>query len=701
MNKTNSINGTKKFYIEFFNNIILKYMQYSFAEIDYKSVIDDLMLLSNAKYVFINEYCREKEIMQTKAIGGFNKHYEKMIAALGFDLIGKEWTASSEDQPIIGTRKLKKYNSLSSVISDRIPEKTVKRLEKIFGAGEAYTIGFYQKDELFGNLILFSGVGEELKEQDLVEFFARLLGIVLHRRRTEEKLRSKEIELQKSNEELTLVNEELTAINEELQASMQQLLATEEELREKYYDLIRQKKIMKSLFEFSPDAVAHLSKTFHIIDVNSKFVEMFGYSKEECKNKFIDEIVCAPEQKELGKKVNKEVGQNLSVHVETQRVNRNGTIFSVLIRGGPTIVNDEIIGYHAIYTDISERKKTENYIKRLSYQDSLTKLNNRAFFEEQLVKLDTDEMHPLSIIMADINNLKFINDVFGHTEGDKLLRSFAVVLREQCRKNDIIARWGGDEFFIILPQTPAKIARRICERIKKECKNIEGTLINVSAALGYAEKDILETRFSSVIKIAEKRMYRDKLIEGKGERDRIITSLQNSLLEKNVETKEHTDRIKELSIRLGKRLKLGRVEQNKLKLLSLLHDIGKIVIADSILLKPEKLTVSEYEEIKKHPEAGYRIVQTSVDLAHIAEIVLFHHEHWDGQGYPRGIKGRKIPRLARIISIVDAYVVMTHGTVYKKAITYEEALKEISRCAGSQFDPNISEEFVEMMMEME
>jgi len=115
-------------------------------------------------------------------------------------------------------------------------------------------------------------------------------------------------------------------------------------------------------------------------------------------------------------------------------------------------------------------------------------------------------MHPLSIIMVDVNNLKFTNDVFGHDEGDKLLRSFAIVLREQCRKNDIIARWGGDEFFIILLQTPVKIAIKICERIKKECKNIEGTLINVSAVLGYAEKDIVDTKFSSVIKIAEKRM---------------------------------------------------------------------------------------------------------------------------------------------------------------------------------------------------
>ena len=119
------------------------------------------------------------------------------------------------------------------------------------------------------------------------------------------------------------------------------------------------------------------------------------------------------------------------------------------------------------------------------------------------------------------------------------------------------------------------------------------------------------------------------------------------------------------------------------------------------MLKPEKLTIGEYEDIKKHSEAGYRIVQASVDLPHIADLVLFHHEHWDGQAYPRGIKGRKIPKLARIISIVDAYVVMTHGAVYKKAISCEEALKEISRCSGSQFDPNFSEEFIEMMMEME
>ncbi|MGV8145545.1 MAG: diguanylate cyclase domain-containing protein [Alkaliphilus sp.] len=835
MNKTNSINGTKKSYIEFFNNIVLKYMQYSFAEIDYKSIVHDLMLLSNVKYVYINEYCREKGILQTKAIGGFSKQQEKMVSALEFDLIGKEWSTSSDEQPIIGTRKLKKHSSLSSIISDKIPGKTIKMLENFFGAGDVYTIGFYQNDELFGNLVLYLEVGEELKEQDLVELFARLLGIVLHRRRTEEKLRTKKIELQKSNQELTLANEELTAMNEEASDSMQQLLATEIELREKYNELrikekeliesdkrwtfaleaadagiwdwnikantayssmkllnmfgygredelffsvrknrvhphdigkldenikkhlsgetrlfeniqrvkcrngsykwifnrgkvisrdeagnpirmiglyvdyeeqkkiqeqlTKQKKTMESLFEFSPDAVAHLTKSYHVVDINSKFAEMFGYSKDECRNRYIDDLICSPEQKQLGIQVNKMSAQNLSVNVETQRVNKSGVVLPVLVRGGPTIVDGEIIGHHAIYTDISDQKRTENHIRSLSYQDALTGLSNRAYFEEQLLKLNTIEMHPISIIIADVNSLKLVNDVFGHDEGDKLIKKFAMILKEQCRKDDIIARWGGDEFAIILPQTSEKVARKIGNRIRKACRNVKELSVDASVAIGCAEKKDVQEKFSDVVKMAEKNMYKDKLLESKKVRKRIIASLQNSILERNIESKAHIERMEQLSKRLGKRLNLRRIELSKLSLLAKFHDIGKIAISDVILLKPTKLTNNEWEEVKKHSAAGYRIVQSTTDSSHIAELVLSHHEHWDGRGYPQGLKGTKIPKLARIIAVIDAYDVMTNGTVYKKAISQEEALEEIRRCTGSQFDTEIASIFVEMMME--
>ncbi|MCD5414946.1 MAG: diguanylate cyclase [Clostridiales bacterium] len=828
MDRTNNINWTKKSYVDFFNNIVLKYLQCSFKRIDYRSVADDLMFLSGAKYVIVNEYCKEENIMQTKAIAGLGKQYKKIMPILGFNPIEKKWNVDDESKRIIETRKLHKLNSLSEVISGQISQKTIVILEKTFGVGYVYSIGLYQKNEILGSLIIYTEKGKELEEQDLVEFFAHLLGTIYLRQKAEERLYKKEIELQE-------VNNELTATNEKLQASMRQLLATEEKLREKYGELrikekelfesdkrwefaleaaeagiwdwniktgyvyhsdkllhmfgfsredeeffskrenrvhaldIRrttkklnqhiagltplfeavhrikcktgghkwtlnrgkviswddagnptrmiglyidyeeqkkiqneltiQKKTMESFFEYSPDAVAYLDQTFHIISVNSKFVELFGYSKKECKNKFIDKIVCSPEQEELATQINKNAEQNLHINIETQRTNKNGVAFPVLVRGGPTIVDGEIIGYHAIYTDISEQKRIENHIRRLSYQDALTKLSNRAFFEEQLLELNTIEMHPLSVIMADVNSLKLVNDVFGHNEGDKLLIIFANILKKQCRKDDIIARWGGDEFAIILPKTSEKIAKKICNRIKKAC-SMNGVLpINVSVALGYAKKNNVEIDFSNIIKIAEKKMYREKLIESKAVRDRIIALLQDSLIEKNIETKEHTNRMRELGKRLGKRLRLSRVEYSKLDFLALLHDIGKIVISDNILLKPEKLTANEWEEIKKHPEAGYRIVQSTADSSHIAELILSHHEHWDGRGYPRGLKGTRIPRLARIIAIIDAYDVMTNGAVYKKAISKEEALEEIRRFAGSQFDPKIASIFLEMMME--
>jgi len=152
--------------------------------------------------------------------------------------------------------------------------------------------------------------------------------------------------------------------------------------------------------------------------------------------------------------------------------------------------------------------------------------------------------------------------------------------------------------------------------------------------------------------------------------------------------------MKDLSIALGKRMNLDNDKINELGLLALLHDIGKMAISDDILQKPGKLTEEEWEKMKRHSEIGYRIAETSPELIHISKYILFHHERWDGTGYPRGLKGDEIPLLSRIISVVDVYDVMTNARVYKDPVSHDEALKEIIRCADSQFDPYVVKEFL-------
>ena len=350
-----------------------------------------------------------------------------------------------------------------------------------------------------------------------------------------------------------------------------------------------------------------------------------------------------------------------------------------------------------IFRDITEERRKQDEIAYMSFHDSLTGLYNRAFMDVELKRLNRARQLPLSIITGDVNGLKLVNDVFGHEEGDRLLIEIGRILEGCCREEDVIARWGGDEFSILLPSTDQNGADKICERIRQRCEEQCDLSISPSIALGSAVKLSPDEDISNIMREAEDRMYRRKLLDDRSVRSDIITSLQNSMFEKSFETEEHTHRMLKIAVRFGKELKLPMNLQSDLELLALMHDMGKIAVPARILGKTEKLTDEDWEEIKRHPEAGYRIAKSSQKLAGIADLILAHHERWDGKGYPRGQSGEEIPELARIISIIDTYDVMTSGRIYKKGVSPETACREIENCAGTQFDPYFAEKFVIMM----
>ncbi len=467
-------------------------------------------------------------------------------------------------------------------------------------------------------------------------------------------------------------------------------------MKEAEEQIRKQQKIMESLFSYSPDAIVRLDMNCYIKKINKTFTDLFGYTSDECLGKTIDELITSEEYTEESQRINNLAMQNKTLEIDTKRRNKYGDLIDVCIRGGPTIVDGQIIGYHGIYTDIRTRKEDEEKIKYLSYHDGLTSLYNRAFFEEELKRLDTHRQLPLAIIIGDVNGLKLTNDVFGHLTGDKLLAKTAEILKKACREEDILCRWGGDEFAILLPHTDKKIVNKICERIYSLCEESTDTPIDISISLGYAIKHKKTESMTDVIKEAEEQMYRNKLLESKSTRSHIINSLQKSLYERSHETEAHAQRMKGLSIALGKSLNIDNDKINELGLLAILHDIGKMAIFDSILQKPGKLTSDEWEKMKRHSEIGYRIAETSPELIHISKYILFHHERWDGTGYPQGLKGDEIPILSRIIAVVDAYDVITNARVYKDPISHDEALKEIKRCSGSQFDSEIVSKFIEL-----
>jgi diguanylate cyclase (GGDEF)-like protein len=357
--------------------------------------------------------------------------------------------------------------------------------------------------------------------------------------------------------------------------------------------------------------------------------------------------------------------------------------------------DDEITGATIFSQDVTERTKHEQSIMYLSYRDPLTNLHNRRYYSEELDRLDTIKYMPLSIIIADINGLKITNDAFGHEIGDQLLITVASNLVEIFSKENRIARIGGDEFTIFLPNTSKERALQYMETAKKRIENNTIKGMGISVSFGVATKLSTEP-IQEVIKTAEDDMYTHKLFEIASHRNETIKTIVSTLHEKNPREEAHSKRVSEICISIGTKLGMKSDEIALLKAISNLHDIGKIAIDDSILNKKGPLDEKEWEQIKKHPEIGYRILSSSPEYADIAQDILSHHERYDGKGYPRGLSGGNIPIRARIITIADSYDAMISERPYRRPMTHQEALEEIRKNAGTQFDPALAELFIKL-----
>ncbi|MDX9917142.1 MAG: PAS domain S-box protein, partial [Gudongella sp.] len=361
----------------------------------------------------------------------------------------------------------------------------------------------------------------------------------------------------------------------------------------------------------------------------------------------------------------------------------------------------KVIALEGLIIDITDRKEKEDEIMYLNYHDVLTGLYNRRFIDAHLATLDDDKNYPISVIIGDINGLKQINDALGHASGDELIIAVSRIISEHIKGLGIVARTGGDDFTILLPETNNKAAIKIMKDIETDCNvyfdKSRRAMFNTSISLGCATKENDTYSLMTIIKNAEDSMYRNKLLQNESMHSYAISSMKAALLEKSQETEEHALRLIKISRAIGEEMMLSVEELNELELLSTLHDIGKIGISDSIINKPGKLTDEEWVQMKKHPEIGYRIAITTKELAPIARYILCHHERYDGNGYPQGLSGKDIPLLARIIAVADAFDAMTEDRAYRRAMPEEAAIQEIIDNSGTQFDPDVVKVFLSII----
>lgn len=394
-----------------------------------------------------------------------------------------------------------------------------------------------------------------------------------------------------------------------------------------------------------------------------------------------------------------------------------------LILAGVFILTAWPLGFY-VKVENEHIKKLESLVNK----DGLTNVYNHRFFHDALNKelIECKEKdQALSMIFIDIDYFKHYNDLYGHQKGDNVLRVIGQILKVNTRKEDIVARYGGEEFAILLPNTQEKEAINIAEKIRKK---IEYTYFegeenqpngNLTVSMGISVYPYKAKSDVELIKSADDALYRAKFFNKNRVEayTSILDELKNDIDEKHIDlvtsiktlisvinakdryTYGYVERVVLYSRLLADKLKLAEEDKKNFIYGAYMHDIGKINISREILNKKMPLTKEEWEILKQHPLNGVEIIKPVGSLQNISDLILHHHERYDGKGYPDKLKGEDIPFLARALTVVDSFDAMTSNRPYNRRRTYEEAIEELKRCSNTQFDSYIVEKFIEVIIE--
>jgi diguanylate cyclase (GGDEF)-like protein len=363
----------------------------------------------------------------------------------------------------------------------------------------------------------------------------------------------------------------------------------------------------------------------------------------------------------------------------------------------------------------ADRERELEKARELADRDPLTSLlNHRSFYrclDEEIVRVTAHGLS-LAAVMLDMDGFKFFNDAYGHTVGDQVLQQVAAYLQALCRPGDTLARFGGDEFALLLPvgsdASPAEIEARLRARLGSLafCPDGQAVAIPLTVSLGAAVFPGETRDRANLIHLADERLLRSKSggasdtqadqvrralahVDGFSMLDALVTAVDN----KDRYTSRHSEDVMEYSQLIARELGIDEKTQSTVAVAALLHDVGKIGVPDAILRKPARLTDKEFTAVKHHPQMGAIMVSSVAGLEETLDAVRYHHERWDGGGYPAGLHGEETPLIARIMAVADAYSAMTTDRPYRQGMSRAQALSILEEGSGVQWDPQCVQAF--------
>ena len=454
----------------------------------------------------------------------------------------------------------------------------------------------------------------------------------------------------------------------------------------------------RSIVESTDDAIYMVDADCRYLFANEKVLAGLGLPEDAVIGKRYGDFHTFEDAREF-RNVVERVFETGNSHRYEHKNNKEERYFLRTLSPVKDVLTQQTKHVTVISKEITELKKTEEKLKYLSLHDVLTGLYNRAYFEEEMHRIDTGRFDLVGLIICDIDGLKLVNDTLGHDQGDELIRTASRVIKESFRESDVVARVGGDEFAILLPSSPQSKVENICTRIKNAIASYNTTnpKLPLSISTGYAVRSGYTKNVSELYREADNNMYKEKLYSSQSARNAIIRNLINTVETKGLITKDACERFQRMVIALAGAVDLPEERIKDLHLLAQFHDIGNAGIHEHILFKPDRFTADELLEVQKHTDIGHRIAQAAPELNHIADLILKHHEWWNGNGYPLGLKGEEIPLESRIIALASAYDAMTSPRPHRGAMSQQEAIAELRKFSGTQFDPLLVDKFIEMI----